>query len=131
MYKGGQIFKAVSSDGTDTTIYSAPVLIPKGSTFSLQFDCTEDTATYAGVITLWATDNPNVIEGTDDTGWVQMTTDHGWTGFPSLTAGAIADGDADLMPIGNAGSYAYRLKVVRSGGAATINGYASIKDTSA
>ena len=130
MYKGGQILKAEVSDGTATTIYSDPVVVAEGNTFSLQFDVTETSATYAAVITLWATDDPDAVRATDDTGWVQMTTDHGWDGFPSLTAGAIADGDADLMPIGNAGSHAYRLKVVRSGGVATINAYASIKDNS-
>lgn len=129
MYKGGQIIKSVSNDGTDSTIYSDPILVPKGTTFSLQFDVTEDTPTYAGTVTLWATNQPDIVgDKTSNAGWVQMTASHGWAGFPSLTAGAVADGDADELTVGNAGAYAYRLRFVRSGGAATINAYASIKD---
>jgi hypothetical protein len=128
--RGGKIMNRKVSDGTDSTIYSDPVVIPSGNTFSLQLDVTETTATYAAVVTLWATNDEDAFGATDDTGWEQMTADHGWTGFPGLTSGAIADGDQESQTVGNAGHLGYRLKIVRSGGAATINAFGIHKDNS-
>ena len=125
-FKGSWHVQNVSNDGTDSTVYSDPIVIPHGSVWSAHLVWTEDTATFATAVTLWAT-NVRQPSLTDDTDWVQMVSGHGWDGF---TGGDPAGGDGkDFSDIGNTGGALYRFKFVRSTGAATLNLYLAFKDS--
>lgn len=128
MYKGGDVCNGLVNDGTDSTVYSSPFLVSKGSVFSMHLKWTETSATYASVVTLWASnlDEPGLD---DDTDWVEIVAGGGFDGFPGLTAGALGTSGKDFVDIGNSGAIRYRLKFVRSGGAATLNCYVGIKDS--
>ncbi len=122
--KGGDVCKqadgtALSNDGTDSTVYSNVIELPLGSTFSMHLVWTETTATYASVVSLWASNkkNPGLA---DDTDWVEMTSDYGFDGFPGLTAGALGTSGKDFVDVSNSGALQYRLKFVRSTGAADL-----------
>lgn len=123
-YAGGKIADSLVNDDTDSTVYTSKLAVSNASTWSLHLDISEDTATYAAAVTLWASNKPNPDES-DDTDWVQMTSDHGWDGFPG---GDPAGGDVkDLVDVSASGARWYRLKFVRSSGAATINVWAVLK----
>lgn len=127
--KGGDICNDLVNDGTDATVYSNVCTLPEGSTFSAHLVWTETSATYASVVSLWASNvrNPDL---SDDTDWVEMTSDYGFDGFPGLTAGAMGASGKDFVDISNSGALQYRFKFVRSGGAATIKCFVGKKDLS-
>lgn len=117
---GQQIMHDVTSDASNATQYSERFAVPDHASFSTQFVITEDAATYAAAITLWASDIPN--PSTDDTDWVQMVNAHGFDGIPG---GDPAGGDYKAMAkFGNASALWYRWKVVRSAGAGTVQAFA-------
>lgn len=133
MYKGGDICKqsngaALVNDGTDSTVYSNPLFVPLGSVFSLHLVWTQTTATYASVVTLWASNKENASLA-DDTDWVEIDAAGGFDGFPGLTSGALGTSGKDFVDIADAGAVQYRLKFVRSGGAATLQCFSCTKDS--
>ena len=127
MYKGGDVCNGLVNDGSNTTVYSNVFTVPLGSVFSMHLVWTETTATYASTVTLWASNKKNASVD-DDADWVEMTSDYGFDGFPGLTAGALGTSGKDFADVGNSGAISYRLKFVRTGGAATINCYVGKKD---
>jgi hypothetical protein len=119
---------AVTNDGTDSTIYSDPIMVPRGETLAMHLESDETVATYASAITLWASNKPTPSL-TDDTDWVQMVAGHGWGGFPVLTGGDFTGGDEkDFTDIGVSGALWYRLKFVRTTGTGLISLWVTRKD---
>ena len=130
--KGGDVCKqngaSLVNDGTDSTVYSTGFTLPLGDTFSMHLVWAETTATYASVVSLWASNIKNAGVS-DDTDWVEMTSAYGFNGFPGLTAGALGTSGKDFADVSGSGALQYRLKFVRSGGAATIECWVGKKDT--
>lgn len=127
--KGGDVCFDLVNDGTDSTVYSNVFTVPLGTTFSMHLVWTETSATYASTVSLWASNVKNA-GGADDTDWVEMTADYGFDGFPGLTAGALGTSGKDFVDVGNSGAIQYRLKFVRTAGAATIKCWVGKKDNS-
>lgn len=127
MFKGGNVCNGLVNDGTDVTVYSTPFVVGTASTFSMHLIWTETSATFATVVTMWAS-NKRKPDESDDADWVEIDADGGFDGFPGLTAGAMGTTGKDFVDVGNAGGIHYRLKFVRSGGAATIDCFVAMKD---
>lgn len=130
--KGGDVCRqadgtALVNDGTNSTVYSNVIEMPLASTFSMHLIWTQTSATYASVVSLWASNKKNPgLDGDDD--WVEMTADHGFDGFPGLTSGALGTSGSDFVDVSDSGALQYRLKFVRSGGAATLACHVGKKD---
>ena len=113
------------TDGTDDEVYSDIFQVEYCEVWNTHFEWTEDTATYAAAITLWASDKPNPDES-DDTDWVQMTSGHGFDGLPG---GDPAGGDGkDMTDVSASGALWYRWKVERTTGDGTLQAYVVRKD---
>lgn len=114
---GGIIMDGVTNDGTDTTVYSNAFSTSRADVWSVHLEGAS-VSSYSAAITLWAS---NKLEpGTaDDTDWVQMTSTHGWDGFPSGDPSA-ASSLKDLIDVGVSGALWYRFKFVRSAGSANL-----------
>lgn len=124
-YTGGQVAEDLVNDGTDTTVYTSAFSVGRGETWAVHLEWAEDTATFATAVTLWASCKPEPDESSD-TDWVQMTTNHNWTGLPG---GDPAGGSGkDLVDVGVSGALWYRFKFVRSTGAGTIQAWLVRKD---
>lgn len=131
-----KIIDAVAIDGTNTTVYSEPIELSGIRDMAhLGYQMVETSATFATTVTLQA---EIVLRGGDrapsppaagtttyDTGWVDLTADHGWSGFP---AGDTTSGDqSDAISVYDIGHPRLRLKVVRTGGAGTVTISANTK----
>ena len=121
---GTKIFDNVTSDGTDTTIYSSKFTPSRGSVWAAHVEWDDDASSYTATVTLWASCKP-VPGESDDTDWVEMTSSHGWDGFPKDPTGGD---DKDLADVGISGALHYRFKVARTAGSATWNGWVVCKD---
>lgn len=114
-------------DGTTTTAYSNMFFVSDADVWSSHFVWTEDVATFAAAVTLWATNLENPDEATD-TDWVQMTASHGFSGLPG---GDPSGGSGkDFVDISASGAIRYRWKVVRSTGTGTVQIIVGMKDNS-
>lgn len=127
-HKGGDVCRNLTNDSVAVTVYSDAFSVSLGTTFSIQLVWTQTTATYGAVVSLWAS-NVRGADPASDADWVQMTADHGFDGFVELTAGAMETSGFGWKDIGNSGAAQYKLKFVRSAGAATIRAHVTMKDT--
>jgi hypothetical protein len=132
--KGGDVCKQAdgsslsNNSASSATVYSNVFTLPLGSTFSMHLVWSQTTATYASVVSLWASNikGPGLV---DDTDWVEMTSEYGFDGFPGLTSGALGTSGKDFVDVSDSGALQYRLKFVASGGAADIQCHVGKKDT--
>jgi len=112
---------ALTIDGTDSTIYTDPIVVPNGSVFAFQVQYTtagSDLVTTTSE--LQETCIPNPV----------LTTDDDWVTSTDVTIAAAASAAAqELFNVGNLGSAMVRFKFVRSAGSGTVRIYWSIKKT--
>lgn len=115
-----QILTAETSDGTAVTIYTDPIQVARADILNTHFEWDDAAADYASTVTLWASNKPT--PGTaDDVDWVEMTSDHGFSGLPG---GNPAGGDGkDMVDFSAFGALWYRWKIAHTAGAATIDAY--------
>lgn len=117
-YAGGQLMDNVSSDVTTDTTTQVVFAVADADVWSLHLDWDDAGTTYAATVTLWASNRPDADIDTD-THWCQLDADHGWGGLPN---GNPTGGDGrDFTDVGVSGALYYRLRVVSTAGAATLN----------
>jgi hypothetical protein len=97
-----------------------------GETFSVHVQWAAPSS-FTGAFTLWASNLADPDE-TVDADWVQMTSDHGFSGLAGGDPTTTSSAGGDIIDIGNAGAAWYRVKMVRSAGSANISYHVSIKD---
>ncbi len=118
------IFGGKVVDGTTTTVYGL-ITLTDAPQVSLQLEI-EDLGSFAGAVSLWAS-NVTGVDHETDVGWVEMTTDHKFEGFVGLTAGALAGAVSAWADLGNANGTLYKVKVVRSAGSAKVRCHIGVK----
>lgn len=113
-----------SDAGANATSYSAVFKMRDVSELSIHLVWAETVATFAGTLTLWASNVPNPNDANDDD-WVQQTEDHGWCGLPG--GDPTGGSGKDSRDVSQTNMFYYRLKFENTTGEGTWSAYINRK----
>lgn len=120
-----QVAHDLVSSAAAATVYSDKFSIQWAMVWNTHFEWADDSTTYAAAITLWASDKASPNEANDND-WVQMTSDHGFSGLPG--GNPTGNDGKDMTDVSASGALWYRWKIARSAGSGVVQAYVVRKD---